>query len=91
MKLMAPDFTAWDHPCYQKLIMQHIEDIYRMPEELLSYLKEGSFALSITGKATHSVALDEAHEMLINKHVKLTIVRPSKDYIERLPVTSRLG
>ena len=84
IKLMAPDFTAWDHPCYQKLIMQHIEDIYCMPEELLSYLKEGSFALSITGKATHSVALDEAHEMLINKHVKLTIVRPSKDYIERV-------
>ena len=32
----------------------------------------------------HAVALDEAHEMLINKHIKTTIVRPTKEYIDRV-------
>ena len=42
----------------------------------------------------HSVALDEAHEMLVNKHLKTTIVRPSKEYLDRMlyyyPVRSLL-
>ena len=35
---------------------------------------------SVTGRHTHSVALDEAHEMLINKDLKTTIVRPTRSY-----------
>ena len=31
-----------------------------------------------------SVALDEAHEMLVNKDLKTTIVRPSKEYLDRM-------
>ena len=37
---------------------------------------------SITGKHVHSVALDEAHEMLVNKDLK-TIFHPSKEYLDR--------
>ena len=39
---------------------------------------------SITGKHMRSVALDEAHEMLVNKDLKTTIVRPSKEYLDRM-------
>ena len=56
-----------------------------MPKELLDYFKAGGFAVSITGRAFHSVGLDKSHEMLINKDVKQAIVRPSsKEYISRI-------
>ena len=84
VKAMAADFTVFDHPIYQKLITQHIVDIMNMPAELLQYFENGGFVLSISGNALHSVGLDESHEMLINKHVKQSIVRPSKDYINRI-------
>ncbi len=81
VKSMAADFTAFDHPIYQKLISEHIVDVLNMPSDLVKYFENGGFVLSITGNVLHSVALDESHEMLINKHVKQAIVRPSKDYI----------
>ena len=84
LKSMAADFTAFDHPVYQKLITRHIVDVLSMPSELLQYFVKGGFALSISGNVLHSVALDECHEMLINKHVKQAVVRPSKDYINRI-------
>ena len=37
-----------------------------------------------TGKRMRSVALDEAHEMLVNKDLKTRIVRPSKEYLDRM-------
>ena len=77
VKAMVADFTAFDHPIYQKLITQHIVDIMNMPAELLQYFENGGFILSISGNALHSVGLDESHEMLINKHIKQSIVRPS--------------
>ena len=39
--------------------------------------------MSISGKAWHSVAIDEAHEMLINKDLKTSIVHPNKDFISK--------
>ena len=84
LKLMAADFSAFDHPIYQKLITNHIQDVLKMPDELLEYLKTGGFTVSISGNTFHSVGLDESLEMLINKHVKQAVVRPTKDYISRI-------
>ena len=84
MKLMAPVFTAFNHPTYQKLISQHLADVLCMPPPVLAMLEQGAFVISISGRAWHSVGIDEAHEMLINKACKTSIVRPSKDYINRI-------
>ena len=54
-----------------------------MPRDVLKFLECGAFVCSITGKHMHSVALDEAHEMLVNKDLK-TIVRPSKEYLDSM-------
>ena len=84
MKLMAPLFTAYDHPIYQKLISSHLLDVLDMPPAILTMLHQGAFVVSISGRAMHSVGIDEAHEMLINKGYKSSLVRPSQDYINRI-------
>ena len=70
IKSMAPLFVAFDHPHYQKLIPNHLKDLAKMPRDVLKFLESGAFVCSITGKRMHSVALDEAHEMLVNKDLK---------------------
>ena len=84
MKLMAPLFTAFDHPNYLRLITDHIADVLTMPATILSILQKGGFAVSICGRPWHSVGIDEAHEMLINRSCKNAIVRPTADYINRI-------
>ena len=84
MKKMAPLFTAYGHQTYQKVIANHIADIICMPTAILTMFQQGGFVVSITGRPWHSVGIDEAHEMLINKSCKTAIVRPSKDYINRV-------
>ena len=93
IKSMAALFTAFDRPNYQKLIPQHIVDMLTIPEDLLSKLSHGGFTVSIRGRPGHSVGIDEAHEMCVNKDCKEYITRPSADYINRtaafLPVRAK--
>ena len=55
-----------------------------MPESVITMFQQGAFVVSITGRKWHSVAIDEGHEMLINKACKMSIVRPSPDHINRI-------
>lgn len=84
IKQMAPTFTAFDHPNYLRLISKHLADMLMMPQSILAMFQQGAFVVSIKGRAWHSVGIDEAHEMLINKSCKLSIVRPSPDHINRI-------
>ena len=74
---------AFDRPHYQKLIPNHLLDLAEMPRDVTRLLESGAFVCSITGKHMCFVALDEAHEMLVNKDLK-AIVRPSKEYLDRM-------
>ena len=40
--------------------------------------------VNISGREWHSVAIDEAHDMLINKQCKMSVVKPTEDYINRI-------
>ena len=40
--------------------------------------------MSINGGKGHAIALDEAHEMCINKDLKMAIVRPTKAYLQKM-------
>ena len=55
-----------------------------MPYDLLVAFQQGAFVVSISGNKWHSVAIDEAHEMLINKECKTSITRPTPDLINRI-------
>ena len=84
MKSMAAIFTAFDHTTYQKLITHHLEDIATMLAPILAMFRQGAFVVSITGRPWHSVGIDEAHEMLINKDCKPSVIHPLPDYITRI-------
>ena len=92
-KLMAPLFTSFDRPKYSKLIPHHLQEMHRLPTAVLALLKKGGFTVSILGRPCHSIGIDEAHEMCINKECKEFIVRPSGDLMSRtakfLPIRSK--
>ena len=81
LKLMAHVFRAMDRPTYGKLLPQHIEDCLH---DIKAKLIAGGFTMSFTGRAWHSVGLDEAHEMLINKECKTAVVSPNKEFVRRM-------
>lgn len=61
----------------------------KMPPDVIHFFESGAFVCSITGKQMHSVALDEAHEILVNKDLKTTVIRPSKEYLDRICTTTQ--
>ena len=82
---MVATFAAYDRPNYHHLIPQHIADIrLQMLTDILTCLQGGSFTVSVTGRAFHDVAFNEAHEMLINKDLKRAIVRPSCEHLSQM-------
>ena len=80
---MAPLFTCFDRPKYAKLVPHHFSEMHKIPPEVLAHLKAGGFTVSILGWPCHSVGIDEAHEMAINKECKEYIVRPSGEIMNR--------
>ena len=65
-------FTAFDRPCYEKLTVQQLQ-VPNTSAEARRFLHRFQYA--------HTVAIDEAHEMIINKDCKEAITKRSTDYI----------
>ena len=85
IKKMAAIFTAFDRPNYTKIIPQHIKDMFNLPEDVLANLEKG-FTVSLLGRPGHSVGIDEAHEMCINRECKEYITRPLAETMNRTSV-----
>ena len=47
------------------------------------------FAISINGGKGHAVAIDEAHEMCVNKDMKMAITHPTKPYLQKMSLFLR--
>ena len=80
---MVPLFCAYDRPCYQRLIPNHIADVHNYPAEIIDSFKKGGFTVKVKGGIGHSVAIDEAHEMLINRDLKMAVARPTTPYLKK--------
>ena len=84
LKLLAAVFSAFDRPTYQELIPRHLKDLLTMPPSVLHHLQKGSFSIRLSPSEWHAVALDECHEMKINRDAKFAVIHPSKHKMEFL-------
>ena len=84
IKLLAPVFSAFDRPIYQSLIPHHIFDVLSLPQCVRKHLQRGCFSVRLSPSEWHGVALDECHEMKINKDAKMAVTRPSVYKMEHL-------
>ena len=84
IKELAAIFAAFDRPTYQQLIPRHIHELLLMPPHILHHLQSGSFSVRLSESEWHGVAIDECHEMRINKDAKMAVVHPSKHRMEFL-------
>lgn len=85
---MAPLFMAFDRTTYQHLIPYHLADLQKFPPDIMNKFKK-AFTISIYGGKGHAVSLDEAHEMCINKDLKMAIERPTKSYLQKMSLFLR--
>lgn len=75
-KLLGPLFRAYDRTHYQRLVPRHLAHLHQLPTEILESLKKGLWTVSLKGRPFKSLALDEAHETLINRDLKMSMNRP---------------
>ena len=71
---MVPTFLAFDRSIYQELIPYHLKDMLTIPSNVMHHLRKGSFSVHLSQTEWHGVALDQCHEMRINKDAKLAVV-----------------
>jgi hypothetical protein len=80
---MAALFSAFDRPSYQRLLPNHIADIESYPEEVIKAMVAGAFTVKLSNNIGHAIALDEAHEMCVNRDIKMEVIRPTQTYLRK--------
>ena len=87
VKEMAPLFQACDRQNYSKMIPLHIGFMQALPDYILKHFENGAFASNIKGTELSSLGLDEAHEMTINKDIKMSWSRSLPKNMDRIAGT----
>jgi hypothetical protein len=78
LPILAELFCAYGHNKYEELVCETIKDVITMPDWITEHFLLGEWTVSVTGKYFHNIALDEAHESVINKRLKELTTRPSE-------------
>ncbi|XP_072051451.1 uncharacterized protein [Amphiura filiformis] len=73
IRQLAPLFHALDRHIYLRIVAFHLADMKEFPCDILQHFQHGAFAISLSGENWFCVAPDEAHEMEINKSVKMAM------------------
>ncbi len=79
---IAHFFQVSESKYYFRLLPIHLSDLLKFPQHILNQFKKGAFASNITGSNWSSLALDEMHEMTINKDIKVAFTTPSENNVK---------
>lgn len=77
LKIITQLFFAYSHNKYECLCVNTICNSLTCPKEFAEYFKDGQWTCSMYGNPYHNLALDEAHECVINRRLKSITSRPS--------------
>ncbi|XP_071949801.1 uncharacterized protein [Antedon mediterranea] len=81
---VAPLFYALDRHRYLNILPFHIADLKSYPSHIRDFFSMGAFSVSITGDNWSCIAFDEAHEMVINKNVKMALTTTGQEGLTKL-------
>ena len=77
LKKLNELFFVYARDKYEVLSIHTLADTYTYPDEVLKLFKDGQWTMSVKGRPYHNLALDEAHECIINRKLKQITTRPS--------------
>ena len=77
LKAILPLFFAYCRNKYEELSTTALMDSYTLPTHIQDLFLDGQWTVSQKGMPYHNLALDEAHESIINLRLKSITARPS--------------
>ena len=77
LKALAPLFFSYGKTKYQVLFIRNTYDTFTLPLPILSKFMDGEWTVSLKGLPFSNLAVDEAHESVINRRMKAITSRPS--------------
>ena len=77
LKKITELFFAYSRDKYEVVSIKALADSYTYPKEMISQFEKGQWTVSVKGHPFHNLALDEAHECIINRKLKQITTRPS--------------
>ena len=77
IRALLPLFFAYNHYKYEELATTAVIDTLTLPDDVLAWFVGGGWTASVKARPHHNLALDEAHESLINLRLKTITSRPS--------------
>ena len=77
LRALLPLIFAYNHNKYEDLCTTVLMDTLALSSDLMKWCLNGNWTVSVKGKPYHNIALDEAHESIINLRLKTITSRPS--------------
>ena len=78
LPILGELFFSYSRHKYEALICKHIQDLHSFPPAVLDVFRNGEWTVSLKGNKFNNLAIDEAHECLINRKLKERTTRPSE-------------
>ena len=71
--------AQWTFFVYARNKYEVLSSWYTYPDEILKQFKDGQSTVTVKGRPNHNLALDEAHECIINRKLEQNLIttRPS--------------
>ncbi len=70
-------FFAYSRDKYEQLCTNVLKSIHTLPDDIIRHFLQGEWTTSLKGHKFRNLALDEAHESVINLRLKQITSRPS--------------